>query len=180
VVDGSLVRVGPAGDIVTDEEFGDFELRIDWRISPGGNSGIMYRVAENLGGAPETGPEYQILDNAEHGDGRNPKTSAASCYALYAPVRDVTVPVGLFNRARIIARGNHVEHWLNDIKVVEYELGSPEWRKLVGDSKFGSMPNFGRQPRGRIDLQDHGDKVWYRNIRIRPLTEGSAAAPSAP
>jgi len=80
-----------------------------------------------------------------------------------------SLPVGLFNRARIIVRGSHVEHWLNDVKVVEYELGSAEWQKLVGDSKFGSMPNFGRQPRGRIDLQDHGDKVWYRNMRIRAL-----------
>jgi cytochrome c len=166
VVNDCLVRVGSAGDIITDDEFDNFELSIEWRISPGGNSGIMYHVAEDHDWPWQTGPEYQILDNAEHADGQNPKTSAASCYALYAPSRDVTVPVGLFNKSRIVMQGRHVEHWLNGVKVVEYELGSPEWEQLVKDSKFGTMPDYGRQPKGKIDLQDHGDKVWYRNIKI--------------
>ncbi len=165
--DGCLVRVAPAGDIITDDEFQDFELSLEWRISPGGNSGIMYRVTEDHGAPWETGPEYQILDNAEHPDGRDPLTSAASCYGLYAPPRDVTVPVGFFNKARIVVQGNHVEHWLNGVKVVEYELHSPEWNKLYKDSKFNKMPDYGTRPKGKIDLQDHGDKVWYRNIKIR-------------
>jgi hypothetical protein len=169
VSDGCLVRVAPAGDIITDDEFQDFELSIEWRVSPGGNSGIMYRVTEDHGAPWETGPEYQILDNAEHADGKNPLTSAASCYALYAPPKDVTVPVGLFNQTRIVLQGNHVEHWINGVKVAEYELGSPEWKKLVAESKFGQMPDYGRRPKGKIDLQDHGDKVWYRNIKIREI-----------
>jgi len=169
VQNGCLVRVAAAGDIATDEEFGDFELCFEWRVSAGGNSGVFYRVSEDRGAPWETGPEYQILDNAEHPDGRNPLTSAASCYALYAPERDVTQPVGFFNQARIVARGNHVEHWLNGVKVVEYELHSPDWQERVAQSKFSKMPDFGLRRAGRICLQDHGDKVWYRNIKVRPL-----------
>lgn len=169
VRDGCLVRVGPGGDICTEEEFDNFELQLEWRISAGGNSGIFFRVDESAGWPWETGPEMQVLDNAEHADGRNPKTSAGSNYALHAPVRDVTEPVGLFNRVRLVVHGPHVEHWLNGVKVVEYALGSPEWEQLVAESKFKSMPRFGRVARGRIVLQDHGDRVWYRNIKVRPL-----------
>ncbi|MEW6198137.1 MAG: family 16 glycoside hydrolase [Planctomycetota bacterium] len=169
VRDGCLVRVGPGGDICTEEEFDNFELQLEWRISAGGNSGIFFRVDESAFWPWETGPEMQVLDNAEHADGRNPKTSAGSNYALHAPVRDVTEPVGLFNRVRLVVNGPHVEHWLNGVKVVEYALGSPEWEQLVAESKFKSMPRFGRVARGRIVLQDHGDRVWYRNIKVRPL-----------
>jgi hypothetical protein len=126
----------------------------------------MYRVTEDHDYPWQTGPEYQILDNAEHEDGKNPLTSAASCYGLYAPTKDVTQPIGLFNQARIVVQGNHVEHWLNGVKVVAYDLGSPEWEKLVAESKFGQMPDYGRRPKGKIVLQDHGDRVWYRNIKI--------------
>ncbi len=115
----------------------------------------------------------QVLDNAEHPDGRDPRTSAGSCYALYAPARDVTQPVGLFNRARIVVRGPHVEHWLNGEKIVEYERGSPDWEARVKASKFAQLPAHGRTPRGRIALQDHGDRASYRNIRIRPLAGGA-------
>jgi hypothetical protein len=168
-VDGCLARVGPGGDIISDEAFDSFELAFEWRISAAGNSGVFFRVDEQLKYPWESAPEYQILDNAEHADGRSPLTSAASNYALYAPVKDATLPVGLFNQARIIVKGRHVEHWLNGVKVVAYELLSPEWEKLVAESKFSKMPSYGRAAKGHIDLQDHGDKVWYRNIKIRPL-----------
>ncbi len=167
VRDGCLVRIGPGGDIITASAFEDFELKLEWRISAGGNSGIFYRVDESQGWPWETGPEMQVLDNAEHADGQNPKTSAGACYALYAPQQDVTKPVGLFNQARIIVDGDHVEHWLNGVKIVAYELGSEDWRQRVADSKFSKMPLFGKAPRGHIVLQDHGDTVWYRNIMIR-------------
>ena len=169
VIDGCLVRVGPGGDVVTDEQFDNFELELEWRISAAGNSGIFFRVSEKYRFPWDTGPEMQVLDNAEHPDGRSPLTSAGSNYALHAAPRDATVPVGLFNQVRIVANGDHVEYWLNGKKVVEYEFNSPEWKTLIANSKFKSMPNYGRMKTGHIVLQDHGDKVWYRNIKIRPL-----------
>lgn len=169
VKDGSLVRTGPGGDLSTDAEFQDFELKLEWRISPAGNSGIMFRVNEAYDYPWQTGPEMQVLDNAEHADGRDAKTSAGSNYALIAPPGDLTRPVGLYNEARILVRGRHVEHWLNGTKALEYELLSPDWEQRVKESKFVRMPHYGREPKGRIVLQDHGDRVWYRNIKIREL-----------
>jgi cytochrome c len=154
--DGALVRTGGGGDLVTDEVYRDFELRLEWRIAKGGNSGIFFHVADEGQAVWQTGPEMQVLDNDEHPDGRNPLTSAGSNYALHAPSRDVTRPVGMWN-------------WLNGEKVVEYELWSPEWKALVAASKFASMPGYGARKEGRIALQDHGDRVEYRNIRIRRL-----------
>ncbi|MFH1747649.1 MAG: family 16 glycoside hydrolase [Planctomycetota bacterium] len=170
VKDGCLVRMGPGGDIITDEQFDNFELALEWRICAGGNSGIFYRVNEELDWPFFTGPEMQVLDNAEHADGGNPKTSAGSNYGLYAPVRDVTQPVGLFNKVRIVVNGAHVEHWLNDEKIVEYELWSDEWKELIAGSKFTAWPKYGLMKKGHIVLQDHGDQVWYRNIKIRELS----------
>lgn len=166
---GCLMRVGGGGDIVTDEDFDSFELKLEWRISPGGNSGIFFHVLEEPDAVWRTGPEMQVLDNSEHADGRNPLTSAGSNYALNAPARDVTRPIGFFNEARLVVNGHHVEHWLNGEKLLEYELLSPAWEELVKKSKFAQMPRYGRETTGRIALQDHGDLVWYRNIKIRPL-----------
>ena len=171
VVDGTLVRVAPAGDIVTDEQFDNFELSLEWRISAGGNSGIIFHVSEDpkYTWVWQTGPEMQVLDNAEHHDGKNPLTSAGSNYALNAPPRDLTKPVGLFNKVRLIVNGSHVEHWMNGEKLLEYELWSAQWKRLVAHSKFNAMPDYGLMKTGRIALQDHGDRVWYRNIKIRRL-----------
>jgi hypothetical protein len=173
VVDGTLAfspRGGKeGGDIVTVDEFGSFELALEWKIAPAGNSGIMYRVSEEPNAPYESGPEYQLLDNAKHADGRNPKTCAASCYALYAPKKDMTKPVGEWNKTRLIVKGNRVEHWLNGTKVVSYELGSDDWVKRVQASKFKDMPKFGKESKGHIDLQDHGDAIAFRNIKIRVL-----------
>jgi hypothetical protein len=169
VEDGVLVRSGKGGDLVTDEEFGDFELSLEWKISEGGNSGIFYRALESTELIWHNAPEYQILDNQKHKDGQNPMTSAGACYALYPPSRDVTKPVGEWNETRIVAKGKHVEHWLNGTKLLEYEAGSDDWKKRVAASKFKVYPGFGEQPKGRIGLQDHESLVWYRNIRIREL-----------
>lgn len=167
---GGLIHHEPGGgDIVSRETFSDFELAFDWRIAPGGNSGVMYRVVESFGAPYQSGPEYQILDNAGHPDGQSPLTSAASAYGIYAPSADVSLPAGEWNSARIVVVGSHVEHWLNGVRVLAYDLGSPDWEARVAASKFAAWPGYGRQPAGHIDLQDHDAVVDYRDIRIRPL-----------
>jgi hypothetical protein len=171
VVDGALTRVAQAGDIVTTEQYRNFELELEWQISENGNSGVMFRVTEDLPETYHSGPEMQVLDDARHVDGQNPLTSSGSNYALHAPARSVVKPAGEWNAVRLLVNGNHVEHWLNGEKMVEYELGSPEWEALVKASKFVEWPRYGREPRGHIALQDHGDRVAYRNIRIRVLPD---------
>ena len=169
VVDGALTRVGEGGDLITRDEFGDFELTLDWKVPEGGNSGIMYRVTEDAAATYETGPEMQVLDDARHKDGQSRLTSAGSAYGLYAAPAGVVKPAGEWNAVRIVVRGNHVEHWLNGTKVVEYELGSPDWEAKVKASKFKLWPGYGRAASGHIALQDHGDRVAYRDIKIRAL-----------
>jgi hypothetical protein len=169
VVDGTLARVGPGGDIITEDQFDSFELALDWKVAPGGNSGIFFHVTEDADHVWETGPELQILDDAGHRDGLLPETSAGSNYALHAPAEDVVRPAGEWNRVRLVVRGDHVEHWLNGVRIVAYELGSADWQARVAASKFADMPGYGRARRGHIALQDHGDPVWFRNLRIRPL-----------
>jgi hypothetical protein len=168
-VDGALVRQTGGGDIMTADQFGDFELRLEWKISPNGNSGIMFRVTQDGGQTYETGPEFQVLDNAGHQDGGSALTSTGSNYALHPPVRDVARPVGEWNEVRLVVKGPHVEHWMNGVKLLEYELWSDDWHARVKASKFNKMPHYGRAKRGHIVLQDHGDLVWYRNIKVRPL-----------
>jgi len=166
VADGALTRVGGGGDIVTVDEFTDFELALEWRIAPGGNSGIMYRVSEAGDATHFTGPEMQVLDNAGHPDGRSPLSSAGACYGMYPPASDATRPVGSWNGVRIVATGQRVEHWLNGTRVVEYEIGSADWLLRLQSSPFRDLPRYGREPRGRIALQDHGDRVAYRSVKI--------------
>ncbi|MBL8862842.1 MAG: DUF1080 domain-containing protein [Planctomycetes bacterium] len=167
VVDGALVRTGPGGDLVTADLFADFELALEWRVEAGGNSGVFFRVADQGTHVWETGAEMQVLDNEGHPDGRNPLTSAGSNYALHAPQRDTTRPVGMWNEARLVVDGARVEHWLNGEQVVEYELWTDAWRAAVAASKFAGLPQYGLARAGRIALQDHGDRVAYRNVRIR-------------
>jgi hypothetical protein len=166
---GELTHTKDGGDIVTVDQFGDFELELEWKVAEGGNSGIFYRGTEAAERIYETAPEYQVLDDARHVDGRNPLTSAAAAYGLYAAPRGVVKPAGEWNATRIVARGPSVEHWLNGQKVVAYELGSADWEAKVKASKFAEWPGYGRAMRGHIGLQDHGDVVSYRNIRIREL-----------
>lgn len=168
-VDGALTRVGEGGTIVTEREFDDFELELEWKVAPAGNSGIFYRATEETPRIFENATELQVLDNVRHPDNKTPLTLAGANYGLYPAPADAAKPVGEWNHVRIIARGAHVEHWLNGRKVVDYELWSPDWEARVKASKFAQWPPYGRARRGRIGLQDHGDWVAYRNIRIREL-----------
>ena len=168
-VNGTLERVGKGGDLVTRGTYANFELALDWKIWPGGNSGILYRIDDAGEATYVTGPEMQVLDDAGHADGRSPLTSAGADYGLYAAPAGVVHPAGQWNSARLLVNGNHVEHWLNGKKVVEYELASRDWEAKVQASKFKAWPGYGRAKRGRIGLQDHGDRVAYRHIRIRVL-----------
>ena len=168
-VDGTLARVAEASDIITRAQFQDFELSLEWQVAPGGNSGLMFRVQETPDPTYHTGPELQILDNAGHPDGANPETSTGSNYALHAPTANVARPAGEWNTVRLLVKGNHVEHWLNGTKIVEYELGSADWKRRVAASKFKDMPGYGVAPRGHIALQDHGAAIAFRNIKVREL-----------
>lgn len=167
--DGMLQRTGPGGDIVTERVFTDFELSLEWRLEEGGNSGIFYRAAEGEEWMYHSAPEMQVLDDERHPDGRSPLTSAGSNYGLDPAPRGVVRPVGEWNSVRIVVRGSHVEHWMNGQRIVTYELGSPEWEAKVAASKFAEWPPYGRAASGHIGLQDHGDPVWYRNIKVREL-----------
>ena len=169
VVDGALTRVGQGGDIITADQFANFELELEWKVAPRGNSGIMYRVIEGPDNTYQSGPEMQVLDDAGHVDGTTRLTAAGALYGLYPARPGVVKPAGEWNVARIVANGPHVEHWLNGVKMVDAELGSPEWERLVAGSKFREWPTFGRAKSGHIALQDHGDWVAYRNIKIKVL-----------
>lgn len=169
VMGGAIVRTGRSGDLVSNDEFGDFELSIDWKVEDATNSGILYRVALGEKQTYYTGPEYQLLDNIKGADRFNPKHLAGALYDLVAPPKDYTQPVGSWNHTRIVVRGWHIEHWLNGEKIVDIDLGSPEGRALKMHSKFNVMPHFAAYPRGHIALQDHDNMVAFRNIKIRDL-----------
>jgi hypothetical protein len=158
-------------DLVTRQQYGDFELELDWKLTKGGNAGVFYHATEDGDKVYWTGPEYQLLDNANHPDGKNPLTSAGSDYGLYAPPAGVAKPAGEWNHTRIVLRGAHVEHWLNGKKVVQYDLWSPDWEAKVKASKFAEWPGYGRAKSGYIGLQgDHTGSLMIRNARIRELS----------
>ena len=166
--DGLLQKAGRADDILTAEQFGDFELALEWRLDRGGNAGLFYRATEEYDKVYWSAPEYQLLDDANAPDGRNRLTSAAAAYALYAAPAGIVKPAGEWNATRVVARGAHVEHWLNGQKVVQYELWSSDWEAKVKASKFAEWPKFGRAKSGHIAIQgDHSGALALRNIKIR-------------
>lgn len=169
IEDGELRTVPGTGvDLITRDTFGDFELEFEWRVSPAGNSGVIYRVIESDQPSWTTGPEYQVLDDAGHPDGHDPLTSAAALYGLIAPSDDKRLEaVGAFNTGRIVVRDGHVEHWLNGERVVDYAWGGAEMRSLIDASKFRDLPGFMAADAGGVVLQHHGEEAWFRNVRIR-------------
>ena len=166
------------GDIMTLDTFENFELVFEWKVSPSANSGIKYNVSEAMStGSPPRhaalGFEYQILDDDRHPDALNgPNRTAGALYDIKKPVANKPLkPVGKFNEGRIVFRGGHGEHWLNGVKVVEFDLESEDFKTRYRKSKYAPIPSFADKRKGHIVLQDHGDDVWFRNIRIRVLEE---------
>jgi Domain of Unknown Function (DUF1080) len=176
------------GDLMTIETFGDFELTFDWKVTPGANSGVKYNVSEEMSvaqgratpGAGVRGPiapshaalgfEYQVLDDDRHPDGKLLAHRAGDLYDLVASNASKHLrPVGQWNEGKIVYRGNHGEHWLNGVKILEFDLGTAQMDSAVAKSKFRSIPGFADRRRGHIVLQDHGDEVYFRNLKVRDL-----------
>jgi hypothetical protein len=165
-----LIKERPVADIISRDQFGDFELMLEWRISSGGNAGIFYRGTEEYTRVYWSAPEYQLLDDANAPDGRNPLTQAATIYGLYPRAGGTLKPVGEWNETRIVLKGAHVEHWLNGVKVAESEMWGDEWTAKVKASKFNAYPNYGLAKRGHLALQgDHAGTLAFRNIKIREI-----------
>jgi hypothetical protein len=170
--DGQLVLTdGGGGDIVTKKQYDDFELELEWKISEGGNSGLFFNVVESdtLGAVYHSGPEYQFLDDARHPDAQNRKHRSGDNYDVQEATAEMANPAGEWNSTRLVVQGDQVEHYLNGQKIVEYELGSAAWTDSVANSKFTQFPAYGTADSGHIALQDHGDKIWFRNIRVKEL-----------
>lgn len=170
VVEGTLHKTAGVEDILTVDQFGDFELTFDWKLATGGNAGVFYRGTQEYDHIYWSAPEFQLLDDAHHADGRNRLTSAGAAYALYPSPAGIVKPGGQWNSARILVRGSHVEHWLNGTKLLEYELWSPDWTAKVKASKFIDYPKYGRATQGYIGIQgDHQGELSLRNIKIREI-----------
>jgi len=167
--DGKVVG---GGDIVTDEDYDNFHLKMEWKIAPGGNSGIMFYVIDDsvkYKHPYETGPEMQVLDNALHNDSQYPKHRAGDLYDLIASTRETVKPAGEWNLAEIKCVNGKLDLYLNGENNVSVQLWDDSWKKMVAASKFKEWPDFATFKKGKICLQDHDNQVWYRNIMIRKL-----------
>lgn len=165
---GVLTKDGKVDDLVTIDSFGNFELELEWMIGKAGNSGIFYRGTREYDHIYWSAPEYQLLDDENTEDGKSRLTAAGSVYALYGGPAGVVTRFDRWNKTRLVVKGNHVEHWLNGKKVVEYELKSPDWKSRVAASKFSSYPNYGLAASGLIGIQgDHPGTIAIRSVRIR-------------
>jgi hypothetical protein len=156
-------------DIMTTEEFANFELAFDWKIAAQGNSGVMFRVTEEFDQPYYSGAEYQLIDDTGYPGKLTEKQKTGANYDMHAVEKKNLNPVGEWNASKIIANGNQVEYWLNGEKTVEYEIGSPDWKKRKEDSKWKEWKGYGVSPKGHIDFQDHGNEVWFKNVRVRTL-----------
>jgi len=168
-IDGELRLVDKADDIVTRAHYSDFELSLEWKVAEGGNSGVFFRGGEGAKRVYLTAPEVQILDDANHRDGKSPLTSAGSNFGLHPAPRGIVNPANTWNQMRLLVVGKSVRQWLNGQLIVSYELGSDDWLARVNKSKFKRWKNYGALKSGVIALQDHGDPVSFRNIKIRSL-----------
>jgi 3-keto-disaccharide hydrolase len=173
IADGALVALGQGGghDIVTNDEFENFDLLVDWKLSPRANSGIFYNVVEQ--GYDEiyaTGPEYQLIDDDGWPGRLEDWQHTGANYGMHPPLVRAAKPVGEWNHTRIVLDRGHVEHWLNGAKTADYRMWTPEWQKLRDAGKWKDYPGYGRASKGKLGLQDHGNKVWFRNMKVRVLS----------
>ena len=172
VIDQGTLKTLPEGehvDLITREQFENFELQLEWKVSSGGNGGIFFHVSEDGEQMWHSAFELQVLDDDGHTDGKTPSTSAGSLYALIAPQGKSLKPVGEFNQARLVVRGAQVEHWLNGVRVLQIQMDDPALRGRIAESKFAPYPQFARGRSGHIGLQHHGQEIWFRDIKIRRL-----------
>lgn len=182
VRDGAIVLVKDDGqmsgtDLVSTKSYGAFELILDWKVTTGGNSGVLY-LARNIPETRqvyETGLEMQVLDDAGHPDGKIPSHRAGALYDMTVPPQRVARPAGSWNQARLLVENGRIRQWLNGVMTADVSYGDEAWRKRVAGSKFAKMPHFGTFPSGVIALQDHGEPVSYRNIKIRPIGPSATA-----
>jgi len=156
-------------DLITNNAYENYELQIDWKISPKKNSGIIYMVTEDNGASYESGPEYQLIDDLGYPAKLNDKQLSGSNYDVHAPSAKTSKPAGEFNHTRIVINKGHVEHWLNGTKVVDYQLWTPEWEQLKANSKWKDVKPYGMSKSGHIALQDHGGGIAFKNIKLKPL-----------
>ena len=186
VIDGELIALGQGGDhgndIITVDEHQNFELVLDWKLSPQANSGVFYNVVEKgFDRIYASAPEYQLIDDHGWPDKLEGWQKSGANYAMHPPSAIVSKPVGQWNTTRIVVDRGKVEHWLNGVQVVAYELWTPEWEKLKNEGKWKDFPGYGTGRQGHIGLQDHGNKVYFRNIKIRVMgVDGQASAPARP
>ncbi len=156
-------------DILTSDDYENFELSVDWKIAPKGNTGIIYRATEEFDEPFLSGPEYQLVDDAGYPGTLADVNKTACNYDMQIAENKKVNPIGEWDTSKIVVNGNHVEHWLNGDRVLQYELGSADWKKRKAGSKWKDAVGYGAAKKGHIDLQDHGDEAWFRNIMIRKL-----------
>ena len=165
--DGTIVRTGSAGDLVSDRQFDSFELELEWKVAPGANSGVFIWGNEGTEEIYMNAPEMQILDNLGHSDGKSPLTAAGALYGLYPTQESLVKPVGEWNTSTIVVHGSKVQYWLNGVRVVDVNFDSKEMKARIEASKFKQWQTFGKSRRGHIALQEHGGTVWFRNIKLK-------------
>jgi len=156
-------------DLITEVQYKNFELQFDWKIGYQGNSGVMFRVTEDFDQPYLTGPEYQLLDDVGYPGESSDKNKTGSNFDMQAAENKKMNPTGEWNTSKLVVNGNHIEHWLNDVKVLSYDIGSDEWKQQKANCKWRDVDSYGAYPQGYIDLQDHGSEVWFRNIMVRVL-----------
>jgi hypothetical protein len=156
-------------DLVTRDSYASFDIQFDWRVSKSANSGLLYHVQETHGGSYETGPEYQLIDDLGYEEKLEDWQKSGADYAMHPPMKIASRPAGEYNHSRLIVDGSHVQHWLNGVKVADFNAWTPEWDKLKKEGKWKDYPDYGVSKTGLIALQDHGGGIWFKNIKIKKL-----------